>query len=154
VAHWKEGGGARGAHRRGGLAVVATPDSSLTMADFTGEVDTRQCHFAVKVAAWFTLAGVAWLRRRKRGSRSGFPVEAERDEEGERGRFGCATRRRRRWGPWRCTRSSIEGDGGAPGSDIGRRRKKRHMGCAWWTADGSAALGRPEVNNSFSDLFK
>jgi hypothetical protein len=44
--------------------------------------------------------------------------------------------------------------GGAPGSDIGRRRKMRHVGCAWWTADGSAALGRPEVNNSFSDLFK
>jgi hypothetical protein len=62
----------------GGLTMVVTPDSSLPVADFTGEVDTRQCRFAVKVAAWLTLAGAAWSRRRKRGSRSGFPVEAER----------------------------------------------------------------------------
>jgi hypothetical protein len=55
------------------------------VADFTGEVDTRQCRFAVKVVAWFTLAGAAWSKRRKRGSCGGFPVEAERDEEGETG---------------------------------------------------------------------
>jgi hypothetical protein len=35
-----------------------------------------------------------------------------------------------------------------------REGKKQRVGRTWWTADGSAALGRPEVNSSFSDLFK
>jgi hypothetical protein len=109
VARWKEWGSARGAHRRGGLATATTPDSSLPVADFTGEVDTRQCRFAMKVAAWFTLARAAWSRRSKRGSRGGFPIKAERDEEGKRGRFGRAMWRRRRWGAQRCTCSSRGG---------------------------------------------
>jgi hypothetical protein len=100
VARWKEGSGARGAHRRGGLTTMMTLDSSLPVADFTSEVDTRQYHFTVKVVAQFALAGAAWSRGRKRGARDGFPVEVEREKEGERGRFGRATRRRRRWGPW------------------------------------------------------
>jgi hypothetical protein len=83
VAHWKEGGSARGAHLRGRLAMAATPDSSLLVADFTDEVDTRQCRFAVGVATWFALAGATWSRRRRRGSPDSFPVKAERDEEGK-----------------------------------------------------------------------
>jgi hypothetical protein len=39
VAYWKEGGSARGAHLRGGLATVAAPDSSLSVADFIGGRD-------------------------------------------------------------------------------------------------------------------
>jgi hypothetical protein len=39
VAYWKEGGSARGAHLRGGLATVAAPDSSLPVADFIGGRD-------------------------------------------------------------------------------------------------------------------
>jgi hypothetical protein len=111
VARWKEGGSARGADRRGGLATTVTSDSSLPMIDFTGEVDTRQCCFAVKVAAWFALAGVAWSRRRKRGSHDDFPVKVESDEEGETGPVWVHHAEEKKMPPRQCTRSSIGGRG-------------------------------------------
>jgi hypothetical protein len=51
-------------------------------------------------------------------------------------------------------RQAMVGTGEARRGPGTERRKKWCVGCAWWTADGSAALGRLEVNNSFSDLFK
>jgi hypothetical protein len=46
-----------------------------------------------KVAAWFALAGVTWLRGCKRGTHNGFPVEAEREKgRGSGSRLGHATR--------------------------------------------------------------
>jgi hypothetical protein len=57
-------------------------DSSLPTADFIDEVDTRQCRFTMKVVR-FTLAGAVWSRGRKREACGGFPVEAERENEGE-----------------------------------------------------------------------
>jgi hypothetical protein len=111
VARWKEGGSARGAHWRGGLATTVTSDSSLPTIDFTGEVDTRQCCFAVRVAAWFALAGVAWSRRRERGSHDDFPVEVESDEEGETGPVWVHDAEEKKMAPRQCTRSSIGGRG-------------------------------------------
>jgi hypothetical protein len=34
------------------------------------------------------------------------------------------------------------------------KEKKRCMGHVWWTVDGPAAFGQPEVNSSFFDLLK
>jgi hypothetical protein len=72
--------------------------------DFTGEVDTRQCRFTMKVAR-FALAGAAWSRGRKREVCGGFPVEVEREKEGENGPV-WARHSEKEMGPRRCTRLS------------------------------------------------
>jgi hypothetical protein len=155
VAHWKEGGSARGAHLRGRLAMAATPDSSLLVADFTDEVDTRQCRFAVGVATWFTLAGAAWSRRRRRGSPDSFPVKAERDEEGKiRPVWARHVERKKMGGPAMHTLEHWVGGGadngaflmvvgggrdrgGVSGSVMGRRKKS-----GAWAAPAGRLMGR------------
>jgi hypothetical protein len=39
----KDGGGASGAHQRGGLAAAVAPDSFLSAVDSTDDVDKRLC---------------------------------------------------------------------------------------------------------------
>jgi hypothetical protein len=106
-----------------------------------------------------------------RGSPDSFPVKAERDEEGKiRPVWARHVERKKMGGPVMHTLEHWVGggrqrripDGGGRWSGHGRcvgvrhgeKEKKRRVGRACWTADGPAALGRPEVNCSFSDLFK
>jgi hypothetical protein len=154
VARWKEGGSARGAGRRGGLATTVTSDSSLPMIDFTGEVDTRQCCFAVKVAAWFALAGVAWSRRRKRGSLDDFPVKVESDEEGETGPVWVHHEEEKKMPPppgnAHARALGGGGDNGAPPMEVGGSRDKggapefgtgRRKKIGAWAAPGGRLMG-------------
>jgi hypothetical protein len=86
VARLKKGGGASGAHWKGGLMAVATLDSSRLVTDSMGEADKRRRRVTGKVAAWFALAGVTWSRGSEGGARGGFPTEAERrNKEGKVG---------------------------------------------------------------------
>jgi hypothetical protein len=126
---------------------VASQDSSLPTADFTCEVDTMHCRFAVKVAAQFALAGVVWSRGCKRGACGGFPVKAERDKEGETGPIWARHAEKKKMGPsdaqaralgghngTRTTEAGNDRDrGGAPGSG---HREKEKVVCGVCLVDG------------------
>jgi hypothetical protein len=125
------------------------PDLSLPAADFTGEVDTRQCRFVVKVVVRFTLAGAACFRGRRRGAHSGIPIQEERDKEGEMGPVWARHVEKKTIGaPVMHMLEHLAGEGGAnnsarpmeagSGRDRGGtlgsgtgRRKKRRMARAW-----------------------
>jgi hypothetical protein len=125
------------------------PDLSLPAADFTGEVDTRQCRFVVKVVVRFTLAGAACFRGRRRGAHSGIPIQEERDKEGEMGPVWARHMEKKTIGaPVMHMLEHLAGEGGAnnstrpmeagSGRDRGGtlgsgtgRRKKRRMARAW-----------------------
>jgi hypothetical protein len=130
---------------------VASQDSSLPTADFTGEVDTMHCRFAVKVAAQFALAGVVWSRGCKRGACGCFPVKAERDKEGETGPIWTRHAEKKKMGPSDAQARALGGaqwhahDGGRQRSGQGRRAGVRPQGegkSGVWGVPGGRLMGQ------------
>jgi hypothetical protein len=109
-------------------AAIAAPNSSLSAADSTGEVDKRHCWVVGKTVVRSVLAGAMRSRGGQKGACDAFFVEQRVKREGKWGTWRAVTWRRKGGGnAWRQRRQAA--DNGCRASR-GERNWSGTVGCS------------------------